>query len=172
LWTKDNEGRVLQGRAGFQTRSISTPAGEPPTRVREGRHDAPGPVTPENNVDMIINVILSQITSETINTQRVRTELDTTTNMVVQDGQTIMLGGMLFQEDSRIKRKIPLLGDIPLVGGLFQHNQGIAANSELLIFVTPLVIDMPDKSPRLRLEQARRRWTTSAIPAPPVPDQE
>ena len=58
-----------------------------------------------------------------INSQPVRTELDTTTNMVVQDGQTIMLGGMLFQEDSRIKRKIPLLGDLPLVGGLFRHKQ-------------------------------------------------
>jgi type II secretory pathway component GspD/PulD (secretin) len=117
-------------------------------------------ITPERNVDMIINVILSQLTSEVINSQRVRTELDTTTNMIVQDGQTIMLGGMLFQEDSRVKRKIPLLGDLPLIGGLFQHNQNSAANSELLIFVTPYVIDTPtDMQPEARkeLDQARRK---------------
>jgi len=73
--------------------------------------------------------------------------------MIVQDGQTIMLGGMLFQEDSRVKRKIPLLGDLPLIGRLFQHNQKTAANSELLIFVTPHVIETPtDMQPEARAE--------------------
>jgi type II secretory pathway component GspD/PulD (secretin) len=80
--------------------------------------------------------------------------------MIVQDGQTIMLGGMLFQEDSKIKRKVPLLGDLPLVGGLFRHNQNTLANSELLIFVTPQVIDTPtDMRPAVRkeLDDARRK---------------
>ena len=72
----------------------------------------------------------------------------------------LLLGGMLFQEDSRVKRKIPLLGDLPLVGGLFQHNQRSAGNSELLIFVTPEVIDAPtDMRPAVQkeLDDARRK---------------
>jgi general secretion pathway protein D len=167
LWTKDNEeAQFFKGqRVGFQTRvSISDTGGRATSdfeyeKVGMTLRARPS-ITPERNVDMIINVILSQLTSEVINSQRVRTELDTTTNMVVQDGQTIMLGGMLFQEDSRIKRKIPLLGDLPLVGGLFRHRQNALANSELLIFVTPQVIDTPtDMRPAVRkeLDDARRK---------------
>lgn len=160
LWTKDNEeAQFFKGqRVGFQTRvSISDTGGRATSdfeyeKVGMTLRARPS-ITPERNVDMIINVILSQLTSEVINSQRVRTELDTTTNMVVQDGQTILLGGMLFQEDSRVKRKIPLLGDLPLVGGLFQHNQRSAGNSELLIFVTPQVIDTPtDMRPAVQKE--------------------
>jgi len=117
-------------------------------------------ITPERNVDMIINVILSQLGTETINSQPVRTELDTTTNMVVKDGQTIMLGGMLFQEDSRTNRKVPFFGDLPLIGGLFRHKQAMEANSELLIFVTPYVIETSEQmrpEARQELEKAQRK---------------
>jgi len=69
--------------------------------------------------------------------------METTTNMIVQDGQTMMLGGILFQKDSIIERKIPLFGDMPVVGSLFRHSETIAANSELIVFVTPYVIDEP-----------------------------
>jgi general secretion pathway protein D len=148
LWTKDNEeAEFFKGqRVGFQTRvSISDTGGRATSdyeyeKVGMTLRTRPS-ITPEKNVDMIINVVLSQLTPEEINNQRVRTEMDTTTNMIVQDGQTLMLGGMLFNEDSNVQRKLPLLGDLPLVGGLFRHNEGVIANSELLIFVTPYVVD-------------------------------
>jgi len=148
LWTKDNEeAEFFKGqRVGFQTRvSISDTGGRATSdfayeKVGMILRTRPS-ITPEMNVDMIINVVLSQLTSEIINSQRVRTEMDTTTNMIVENGQTLMLGGMLFQEDSNTKRKIPLFGDLPLIGGLFRHKEGVLANSELLIFVTPHVVD-------------------------------
>jgi general secretion pathway protein D len=98
-------------------------------------------ITPEKRVDMMIRVDLSQLTAEVVNNQPVRSKVETETNMVVQDGETIMLGGMLFQKDIAIKRKLPLLGDLPLLGGLFQHNDVTQSNSELIVFVTPFVID-------------------------------
>jgi len=48
---------------------------------------------------------------------------------------------MLFQKDSLVNRKLPLLGDLPFVGGLFQHNDSVQSNNELILFVTPFVID-------------------------------
>jgi type II secretory pathway component GspD/PulD (secretin) len=48
---------------------------------------------------------------------------------------------MLFQKDTLVNHKLPLLGDLPLVGGLFQHNSAEQSNSELIVFVTPFVID-------------------------------
>jgi len=169
LWTKDNEeAEFFKGqRVGFQTRvSISDTGGRATSdfeyeKVGMILRTRPS-ITPEKNVDMIINVVLSQLTSEVINTQRVRTEMDTTTNMIVENGQTLMLGGMLFQEDSNAKRKIPLLGDIPLVGGLFRHKEGVLANSELLIFVTPHVVHgtndmLPETRDEIEQPKARLR---------------
>jgi type II secretory pathway component GspD/PulD (secretin) len=95
-------------------------------------------------VDMIINVILSQLTADRENSQPVRTEMDTTTNMIVQHSQTLMLGGILFQTDSQVERKVPVLGDVPVAGGLFRHNNVIESNEELIVFITPYVIDEPN----------------------------
>jgi general secretion pathway protein D len=161
LWTKDNEeAQFFKGqRVGFQTQiSISDTGGRATsnfTYEKVGMTLRARPsITPEKNVDMIINVILSQLEPELINTQPVRTELDTTTNLVVKDGQTIMLGGMLFQEDSQANRKVPILGDLPVVGWLFRHKQDRQANSELLIFITPYVIETGEQMlPEARQEQ-------------------
>ena len=61
--------------------------------------------------------------------------------MIVQDKETLLLGGILFQKDSTVIHKLPLLGDLPLIGGLFRHNEFIQSNSEMLVFMTPHVID-------------------------------
>jgi general secretion pathway protein D len=150
LWTKDNEEAMFfKGKrvAFFTTATTSATAGNVQNfefqqvgmtlRVRPS-------ITPENNVDMIINVILSQLTTDRENDQPVRTEMDTTTNMIVQHAQTLMLGGILFQTDSTVERKIPLLGDVPVAGGLFRHNNIVESNEELIVFITPYVIDEPE----------------------------
>jgi general secretion pathway protein D len=150
LWTKDNEEAMFfkgQRVAFFTTATSSATAGNVQNfefqqvgmtlRVRPS-------ITPENNVDMIINVILSQLTADRINNQPVRTEMDTTTNMMIQHSQTLMLGGILFQTDSKVERKVAVLGDIPLAGGLFRHNAITESNEELIVFITPFVIDKPD----------------------------
>ncbi len=98
-------------------------------------------ITPESNVDMIVNVQLSDLTSDIINGQNTRTKMDSTTNMIVQNGQTVMLGGILFQTDSKVIRKVALLGDIPLVGELFKHRELEKSNSEMIVFITPYVVD-------------------------------
>jgi general secretion pathway protein D len=148
LWTEDNEeASFFKGeKVAFQTNfSVSDTGGRVTSNFefqRVGMTLAVRPsITPEKNVDMIVNVILSQLTGEAINGQPVRTEMETTTNMIVADTETLMLGGILFQKDSRIKRKLPLLGDLPLIGGLFQHNDVALSNNELIVFITPFVIN-------------------------------
>jgi type II secretion system protein D len=151
LWTKDNEEAMFfKGKnVPFQTDSTTYQTGQSTTASYE--YEKVGmtlrirpSITPENNVDMIINVILSQLTAETVNQQIIRTEMDTTTNMIVQHAQTLMLGGILFQTDSKVERKIPLLGDMPVAGGLFRHNSVEESNEELIVFITPYVIDEPN----------------------------
>jgi general secretion pathway protein D len=148
LWTKDNEeSDFFKGQiVGFYSSlSISDTGGRATSgidyqsvgmvlRVRPS-------ITPEKNVDMTINLIASQLTGEKVNDIPVRRQMNTQTKMIIKDGETIMLGGMLDQEDSTIERKVPLIGDIPFIGGLFRHTQKSLGNMELLVFVTPYVID-------------------------------
>jgi general secretion pathway protein D len=148
LWTKDNEEALFfNGKiVAFETDiSISELGG----RVTEGvAFDRVGMrlrvrpvITPEKNVDMRIRLILQQPTSEVITSRPVRNELETETSLIVQDGETVLLGGMLLQEDSTVQRKVPLIGDLPIIGGLFRHNEIVKANNETLVFITPYVID-------------------------------
>ena len=69
-----------------------------------------------------------------IDTQRIGTQV------LVNDGETIVLGGIYQHSVSDAVDKVPLLGDIPLLGGLFRRSYQQMGKSELLIFVTPTLI--------------------------------
>ncbi|MCG7489746.1 type IV pilus secretin PilQ [Vibrio sp. Of14-4] len=69
-----------------------------------------------------------------IDTQRIGTQV------LVNDGETIVLGGIYQHSVSDALDKVPLLGDIPLLGGLFRRSYQQMGKSELLIFVTPTLI--------------------------------
>src|SRR5690606_27722753 len=62
-----------------------------------------------------------------------------TTQVLVNDGQTVVLGGILETERRDAEKKVPLLGDIPLLGYLFKSNSKTDNKDELLIFVTPRI---------------------------------
>jgi general secretion pathway protein D len=150
LWTKDNEEAMFfKGEKVAFLAGSTTAAAVGVTQNVEFEQvgmtlQARPSITPEKDVDMVVSVQISQLTSDIVNNQPVRSEMNTTTNMIVEDGETIMLGGILFQKDSTIEHKIPLFGDVPIAGGLFRHNEVIQANSEMLVFITPYVIDEPE----------------------------
>ena len=62
-----------------------------------------------------------------------------TTTVSLSNGQTAVLGGMTLQETSESQRKIPILGDIPILRWLFRNDTSREADKELLIFVTPVI---------------------------------
>jgi general secretion pathway protein D len=59
----------------------------------------------------------------------------------VWDGQTVVLGGMVSETVNTLKDKVPVLGDIPLVGRLFRSESKTIAKKNLLVFITPTLID-------------------------------
>jgi len=59
----------------------------------------------------------------------------------VWDGQTVVLGGLLSETVTTIKDQVPVLGDLPLVGRLFRSESKTSGKKNLLIFVTPTLID-------------------------------
>jgi len=64
-----------------------------------------------------------------------------TTTSIIWDGQTVVLGGLLSENVSKFKDKVPLLGDLPLFGRLFRSEANITEKKNLVIFVTPTIID-------------------------------
>jgi len=64
-----------------------------------------------------------------------------TTSCSVWDGQTVVLGGLISDNVTRVKDQIPVFGDLPLVGRLFRSEQNQSSKQNLLIFVSPTIID-------------------------------
>jgi type II secretory pathway component GspD/PulD (secretin)/tetratricopeptide (TPR) repeat protein len=82
----------------------------------------------------------------------------------VWDGQTVVLGGLLAETVTTIKDQIPMIGDLPLVGRLFRSESKNTSKKNLLIFVTPMLIDPAGN--RLHTED-EMPFAQTAIPVQP-----
>jgi hypothetical protein len=74
--------------------------------------------------------------------------------VAVKSGQTIVLGGAVRESDSRSRTKIPILGDIPILGRLFNSDRRGKGRTETIVFITPYVLDTKEQVDR---ETRRRR---------------
>lgn len=101
-------------------------------------------ITPDDKI--ILDLVITQDTrgdtvqtptgpAVAIDTQEIRTQV------LVDNGQTIVLGGIYQQQIVSNTKKVPLLGDIPYLGYLFQSNSEYNEKKELLIFVTPKILN-------------------------------
>ena len=70
--------------------------------------------------------------------------------IAVPDGQTVVLGGMITTLEDTIERKVPWLGDIPLLGTAFRYDSTRSRRTELIIFMTPRIIRNAADSPLLK----------------------
>lgn len=93
-------------------------------------------ITPDDRVILDLNVQNDNPASGTDNIETRSLQ----TNVVVDNGETVVLGGVFQQEKSRIKESVPFFGDLPMVGVLFKTNYEQNTNRELLIFVTPQIV--------------------------------
>ncbi len=66
--------------------------------------------------------------------------------MKVKNGETIVIGGLLRTDESQTITKLPVLGDLPLIGRAFRHTDKTKSERELLIFITPSIIDENNKA--------------------------
>ena len=69
-----------------------------------------------------------------------QTSRQSTTEVTVHDGETIVIGGLRQQEEGLSETKVPILGDIPLIGWLFKNEVKVIRHSVLTIFITPRIV--------------------------------
>lgn len=96
-------------------------------------------ITPEGNIILDVEVnkdspgeILSG--ARAINTKRVQTQV------LVENGGTVVIGGIFESTESDSENKVPFLGDLPVMGNLFKSRNKTANKSEMLVFITPKVV--------------------------------
>jgi len=78
------------------------------------------------------------------------------TTVAVKDGETIILGGIIRSTVSSTVKKIPILGDIPLLGQIFRSTDRTNQKTELLVFLTPRVVRNPEDAAKMTEEQRAR----------------
>ncbi|MBC7332181.1 MAG: type II secretion system secretin GspD [Synergistetes bacterium] len=100
------------------------------------------------DIKQVIEDVISPITSET----PVTTKREINTSTVVKSGQTIMLGGLIQNSTKRVERRTPILGYIPLIGELFKTKITQREKVNLIIFLTPYIIEKPEDLQKLSQE--------------------
>ncbi len=101
-------------------------------------------IAPNNMIDMILDVkkdTLGALVSSGVGTQHLIDNNDLQTQVLVDNGETIVLGGVYEQVKQNAISKVPFFGDLPVVGKAFRRDKNSIQKNELLIFVTPKIID-------------------------------
>lgn len=98
-------------------------------------------ITPDGRVNLTVDVNKDSPNTQiatgagvAIDTKHVKTEV------LVENGGTVVIGGIYTQDERNIVTRVPVLGDLPYVGFLFKHNEKRDNKTELLVFITPRII--------------------------------
>jgi type IV pilus assembly protein PilQ len=97
-------------------------------------------ITPDGNIIMTLDInkdSVGQVTAAgfAIDTKHVKTEV------LVENGGTVVIGGIFSQDERTNITKVPLFGDIPVLGNLFRNSSKQDNKTELLVFITPRIVD-------------------------------
>ncbi len=151
-------------------------------------------VRPRINSEGVVSLVISQEVSrlastgvQVLNNNPLIQQRKIASRVNVRSGQTVVLGGLIQDNAVRNEEKVPLLGDIPILGELFKSTNDTTARTELLVFITPRVIRdaedaravseelrsrmrafAPPKSPAEPEEPEKPAPPTSALPPPPL----
>ena len=96
-------------------------------------------ITPEGNIILNVDVNKDSVGRSTANGFAIDTK-HIQTQVLVENGGTVVIGGIYEQSDREDETKVPLLGDIPILGSLFKQKTRTANKSELLVFITPKML--------------------------------
>jgi type IV pilus assembly protein PilQ len=102
-------------------------------------------VTSDNRISMVINIKKRDL-GNIINTKQSFTKKEATTELLVDDGNTIVIGGIIKQTKNLAESRVPWLSKIPILGWLFKTEYKTNDKEELLIFITPKIVQLEQQS--------------------------
>jgi len=106
-------------------------------------------VTPYINLDGFVTLdinpkvedITDYITVDGDRQRPIKSTRQAKTSIMIKDGQTVVIGGLLSKTESESTAQVPLLGRLPLLGALFRNNTRDKKTTDLMIFITPRIVD-------------------------------
>ena len=129
-------------------------------------------ITAGNSITMTIELENSSLSSGTAGTANLITNKRTISNMVrVEDGEILILGGLIDDQLTDSQSAIPVLGDIPLIGALFRSHSIQKTKSNLMVFIHPVILSQRDDSDyytRLKYGSVRQSEVGAAKGAIPL----
>jgi type IV pilus assembly protein PilQ len=91
-------------------------------------------ITPDDHINMVVIAKHDVPSGSNVDTKSVNTEV------LIENGGTVVIGGVFSQDTTDDSDKVPVLGDVPVVGWLFKNRRNSETKSELLIFITPKIV--------------------------------
>ncbi|MCU4359012.1 MULTISPECIES: type IV pilus secretin PilQ family protein [Acinetobacter] len=98
-------------------------------------------ITPDGKIQMLLNISKDSVADKAPNGELILNKNTINTNVLVDNGETVILGGVFEQITANQQTKVPFLGDLPWVGRLFRKDVKSDNKQELLIFVTPRIVN-------------------------------
>ena len=98
-------------------------------------------ITPDGKIQMMLQIKNDSVGNPTPTGQYTINKNEINTNVLVDNGETVVLGGIFEQLTNNTQTKVPFLGDLPYIGRLFRKDVKTNNKSELLIFVTPRIVN-------------------------------
>ena len=147
ILTLDNkEAKIMQGLQ-YPIVTPGTDGGPPTTELEDLLLEltVTPHVTSDNRISMVINIIKRDL-GNMINTQQSFTKKEAITELLVDDGNTIVIGGIIKQTKNFAESRVPWLSKIPILGWLFKTEYKTDDKEELLIFITPKIVQLEQQS--------------------------
>jgi general secretion pathway protein D len=120
-------------------------------------------ISPDGSVKMEVAPVISQLSSSDVQIGKdlrspIINQRKATTTVSVQNGESVIIGGLISTSDDRRRAKVPFLGNIPYIGALFRSSRSISDRKELLIILTPQLLIAKDPGARIagELSDAQR----------------
>jgi general secretion pathway protein D len=163
LTTHNQKARIVVGQnVPFVTGSSQTTGGLVTRTVQRQDVGVTLELTPQvMEGDRVRLDIRQEISSVTATAESILVEIGPTTkkreamtSVIIENHQTVVIGGLISDEFSKAERKIPLLGSIPLVGWLFKFQSKGTTKTNLLIFLTPHILKESEDLDKLREQKS------------------
>ncbi len=107
-------------------------------------------ISADNKVSLKVKAVLEDVVPGSSKNQPTTTKREVNTAAIVSNGETVIIGGLIKNKEGKSVAKVPLLGDIPILGNLFRHTQRAQDKTSLVIMLTPYIVKRSEDLGNLR----------------------
>jgi len=112
-------------------------------------------LTDDNLIFLAVNSEQNVVVGESVTEVPIIDTRNASSEVLLQDGQVVIMGGLRRKELTKQDTQIPILGDIPLIGLLFKYTNTVVTNTELIVFLSPHIYKEEESIPEDAMEKFR-----------------